>query len=138
RHRLDQSGAGHLAHPDHPRRPADLRRRGPDRRLRPGAGRAVPAARGPDAPAGRGAAPGARAAPGGHEAEPVNALRDAFEAARLGPARIDPALALAAARLERGPDDPVISAYLGALHAMKAGAATLPWIKLRQDRKRDG
>ncbi len=61
----------------------------------------------------------------------MNALRDAFEAARLDPARIDPALALAAARLERGPDDPVISAYLGALHAMRAGAATLPWIKMR-------
>lgn len=61
----------------------------------------------------------------------MNALRDAFEAARLDPARIDPALTLAAARLDRTPDDPVISAYLGALHAMKAGAATLPWIKLR-------
>lgn len=61
----------------------------------------------------------------------MNRLREAFEAARLEPARIDQAMALANERLDQVPDDPLVSAYLGALHAMKAGAAALPWIKLR-------
>ncbi len=60
----------------------------------------------------------------------MDRLREAFEHALADNGAIDAAIAVAESCLGGG-DDIVASAYLGSLNAMKAGAATLPWIKLR-------
>lgn len=61
----------------------------------------------------------------------MKAVRDAFEAARLGDRDLDDALAVVEAFLAADADHVVAMAYLGALHAMKAGDAALPWIKMK-------
>lgn len=61
----------------------------------------------------------------------MKALREAFERARLDPGEIDGAIAEAEAFLATNAGHPVATAYQGSLHAMKAGAAVLPWVKLR-------
>lgn len=61
----------------------------------------------------------------------MKAVREAFEAARLDPGRLDDALELAEAFLAARPGHLVAMAYQGSLHAMKAGAAPLPWDKMR-------
>lgn len=58
-------------------------------------------------------------------------LREAFEAARTGRDTVARALAIAETRLAAHPGDLVARAYLGSLHAMQAGAAHLPWVKLK-------
>jgi hypothetical protein len=58
-------------------------------------------------------------------------VREAFERARTDPAGIDAALAVVEAFLVANGDHVVAEAYQGSLHGMKAGAATLPWVKLR-------
>lgn len=58
-------------------------------------------------------------------------VREAFERTLADSGRVDEAIAIAESHLARYPGDPVAGAYLGSLNAMKAGAATLPWVKLR-------
>ena len=58
-------------------------------------------------------------------------IREAFERARLDPGEIDRALAIADGFLSANREHLVATAYLGSLHGMKAGAAILPWIKLK-------
>lgn len=60
----------------------------------------------------------------------MNGIREAFERARTDAGEIDRALAVVEAALAASPGDPVATAYAGSLHAMKAGAAGLPWVKL--------
>ena len=61
-------------------------------------------------------------------------VRDAFEAARLDADLIDGAVLLVEAALKERPDDPAVLAYLGALQAMRAGRAVLPWDKMQHAR----
>ena len=61
----------------------------------------------------------------------MKAVRDAFEAARLGDRDLDEALAVVETFLAANADHAVAMAYLGGLHAMKAGEAALPWIKMK-------
>ena len=58
-------------------------------------------------------------------------VREAFERALADTGEIDAAIALAERFPPFGAGDPVAIAYLGSLNAMKAGHATLPWVKLR-------
>ena len=64
----------------------------------------------------------------------MRSVRDAFEAARLDADLIDGAVLVVEAALRGAPDDPAMLAYLGALKAMKAGRAILPWDKMRHAR----
>lgn len=61
----------------------------------------------------------------------MGSVREAFETARLDAGRLDDAIAVVEAALEAAPACPLVMAYLGALEAMRAGAAVLPWIKMR-------
>lgn len=61
----------------------------------------------------------------------MNGIREAFERARLDADEIDRALAATEAYLTANAGHPVATAYRGSLHGMKAGAAFLPWVKLR-------
>jgi hypothetical protein len=58
-------------------------------------------------------------------------VREAFEQARVDPGEIDRALVIADSFLATHKDHLVATAYLGSLHGMKAGAAILPWVKLK-------
>lgn len=58
-------------------------------------------------------------------------VRDAFERALADSGEIDAAIATVEAWLDGDPGAVLASAYLGSLNAMKAGAALLPWVKLR-------
>lgn len=58
-------------------------------------------------------------------------VREAFERALVDGERIDESIAVVSHYLELNAGNPVAAAYLGSLNAMKAGAATLPWVKLR-------
>jgi hypothetical protein len=58
-------------------------------------------------------------------------VREAFERALADSRQINAAIAVVQSRLDADADDPVAGAYLGSLNAMKAGAAALPWVKLR-------
>lgn len=58
-------------------------------------------------------------------------IREAFERALANTGQIDQVIAIVEACLRRYPGDPVAGAYLGSLNAMKAGAAALPWVKLK-------
>jgi hypothetical protein len=58
-------------------------------------------------------------------------VREAFERARLDPGEIDRALTIVDSFLAANRECLVTTAYLGSLHGMKAGAAILPWIKLK-------
>ena len=58
-------------------------------------------------------------------------VREAFEAARTGADTIDRAIAVVESYLSAYPDHPVATACLGSLHAMQAGASSLPWVKLK-------
>ena len=64
----------------------------------------------------------------------MRSVRDAFEAARLDADLIDGAVLVVEAALRGAPDDPAMLAYLGALKAMKAGRAILPWDKMQHAR----
>lgn len=58
-------------------------------------------------------------------------VREVFERARVDPGEIDRALAITDSFLAANREHPVTTAYLGSLHGMKAGAAILPWVKLK-------
>lgn len=57
-------------------------------------------------------------------------LREAFERALAEPGAIDAAIEVAQAFLAAHERHPVAMAYMGSLAGLKAGAATLPWVKL--------
>lgn len=61
----------------------------------------------------------------------MKTVRDVFEAVRLGDGDLDDALAVVEAFLAANADHAVAMAYLGSLHAMKAGQAVLPWVKMK-------
>lgn len=61
----------------------------------------------------------------------MKAVRDAFEAARNDDGRIEDAMAVVETFLADAPGHPVAMAYQGGLHALKAAASALPWVKLR-------
>lgn len=61
----------------------------------------------------------------------MNGIREVFERARLDAGEIDRALAATEAFLAANAGHTVATAYQGSLHGMKAGAAFLPWVKLR-------
>lgn len=61
----------------------------------------------------------------------MRAVREAFERARTDAGEIDAAIAVVEAFLAANGDRPVAAAYKGSLHAMKAGASLLPWVKLK-------
>lgn len=64
----------------------------------------------------------------------MRSVREAFEAARLDADLIDGAVLIVEAALRQAPHDPAMLAYLGALQAMNAGRAVLPWDKMRHAR----
>src|SRR5690606_28107111 len=114
----------------HARRRPGLRGGSRDRRLRPGRRRPLPGPFRPGGSACRRAAPGARAPEPPDEAK-VRQVREAFEAARIDDDAIGDAICVVETYLAAHPDHLVATAYLGSLHAMCAGAAHLPWIKLK-------
>ncbi len=57
-------------------------------------------------------------------------LSEAFERALADPGAVDTAMEAAQAFLTAHEGHPVATAYLGSLTGMKAGAASLPWVKL--------
>lgn len=58
-------------------------------------------------------------------------VREAFDAARTDDNAIDRAISTVEGYLAEHPDHLVATAYLGSLHALYAGAAHFPWIKLK-------